>query len=145
MAEAESPHDVLKKSVKSVMKKMDMEIPIYVKINSDIYREYRHTVEDFFEIMSTIEQAELGWMLRDRRTQEIFNMWTRSYTAAALATLDHHDNFLKWYSEMRISGMKLMDAGIHYTMKIHDAYSAKPDASTTNTTATRRRASKMTK
>lgn len=118
MADKErSTCDILKQDTSKIMKKMDSQIPLYVKIYSDIYREYNHTVEDFFNLGYALERAELNAMFQGTGTKKTAEILSRLYTDMLLSQLDLYEKFLKWYAQTRISGLKSTDSMIHNFME----------------------------
>ena len=49
MSEEQLTSDIVKDNAARVMKKIDTQIPLYVKMYSDLYREYMRIIEDTFE------------------------------------------------------------------------------------------------
>ncbi len=103
--------DIMRDGSKRILKKMDSQIPIYIKMYSDIYREYTHVADDFFKSVYALEQA--GFTIDNTPAQEMFKTSVNIWTNTTMAYLDNYEIFLKWYAQTRILGIKSMEQAIH--------------------------------
>lgn len=108
--------DIVKDNAARVMKKIDMQIPLYVKIYSDLYREYMRIIEDTFEAGHTLETAETNKLPQNKLSKDIIEYNIRTYSNAVLMGLDVHGEYLKWFSDIRLAGIKSLDLAIHSYM-----------------------------
>lgn len=115
--EDQSTFDMIKENTSKVMSKMDSQIPLYVKMHSDIYRRYRHMMDDFFDAGYALERAELDILFRNDGTRKAAETTTRLYSNALLANLGMYGEFLKWYAHAQRANMRAMDNIYHGFMK----------------------------
>lgn len=115
--EDQSTFDMIKENTSKVMSKMDSQIPLYVKMHSDIYRRYRHMMDDFFDAGYALERAELDILFRNDGARKAAETATRLYSNAILANLGMYGEFLKWYAHAQRANMRAMDNIYHGFMK----------------------------
>lgn len=118
MSEEQLTSDIIKDNAARVMKKIDMQIPLYVKMYSDLYREYMRIMEDTFEAGLILELAETNKLPQNQLSKDIVEYNIRTYSNAVLMGLDIYGEYLKWYSDIRLAGMKSLDQAIHNYMSM---------------------------
>ena len=125
MAEGDrSTFDVIKENTSKVMSKMDSQIPLYVKMHSDVYRRYRHMMDDFFDAGYALERAELDLLFQNDGTRRAAETATRFYSNTMLANLSMYGEFLKWYAHAQRANMRAIDSIYHGFLK---SLGAEPD------------------
>lgn len=125
MAEVDrSTFDVIKENTSKVMSKMDSQIPLYVKMHSDMYRRYRHMMDDFFDAGYALERAELDLLFQNDGTRRAAETATRLYSNTMLANLSMYGEFLKWYAHAQRANMRAVDNIYHNFLK---SLGAEPD------------------
>ncbi len=118
MSEEQLTSDIVKDNAARVMKKIDTQIPLYVKMYSDLYREYMRIIEDTFEAGHTLELAKTNKLPQNQLSKDIVEYNIRTYSNAVLMGLDMYGEYLKWYSDIRLAGMKSLDQAIHNCMSM---------------------------
>lgn len=108
--------DMVKDNAERIMNKIDTQIPLYVKIQSDLYREYIHIIEDFFKAGNTLESASTNTLFQDQLSKNIIEYNIRTCSNVVLVGLDIYGEYLKWYSDVRLAGMKSLNQSIHNYM-----------------------------
>lgn len=116
MNEKQSACDIIKENTTRVMHKIDTQIPLFVKMYSDLYKEYMRTVEDLFDAGYNLERAEINTMFRDPWSKNAMEHSVRTSSNTMLVNLDIYGEYLKWYSGMRIAGMRSIDQLVHSYM-----------------------------
>ena len=109
-----------------IMHKMDSQIPLYIKLNTDMYREYRRAMDHLFGACFAIEDSALGDMLNNTYALRVMSSTVDSWTKVALLQLDAYEKFLAWYVKVRIHGIKSFDEGMSAFMNMY-----RPDAEKT--------------
>ena len=112
MSEAASTTvDVMKENTARIMEKLDSQVPLYVKMHSDLYREHNRLLENFFKSAYALEQAELD-LLFHGRVPEIVEPWIRTQANVTVSQIELAGVFLKWYPQMHILTLKFLDRAL---------------------------------
>ena len=103
--------DVMKENAVRVMEKIDSQIPLYVKMSSDMYREHNSLLEHFFKAAYSLERTELEMFFSAWKSGTA-EPWIRSYTNAVMAQAELAGGFLKWYPQMYVLTLKFLDKSL---------------------------------
>ena len=90
-----------------------MQIPSHFQIYSDMYQEYLHVIDDIFGTCILSEKEFFDKMKIDRNLMKNIETFTNYFTGIGINQIENYDNYLKWYAQMRISGMKSYDQFVH--------------------------------
>ena len=112
--------DIFKGNASKIINKLEMQIPTYYQIYSDMYKEYLHVMDDVFGTCMMSEKEFLEKININQNLIKNVESYANFVTEMWLNQIDYYENYLKWYSQMRISGMKTYDKFIHLMM---DSYS----------------------
>jgi len=108
--------DVMKSKTSSVIRKMESQIPSYVQEYSDLYAEYLHTIDDLFGTCYLSEKEFFDKLNIDQNTLKAFdNLWSFWETLSTLQ-IETSTNFMRTYTQMRISAIKSYDRYVHTMM-----------------------------
>jgi len=119
MEESTSICDVMKENSSTIIKKLESQIPYNLQIYSDIYQEYLHMIDDLFGTCYIAEKAIFEKLPFDQNIINMMDLYGKFLTEVSLYQIDAYSNFLKFYSESRIKGMKNYDEYVH---KIAESY-----------------------
>ena len=108
--------DIFKENTSKVIKKLEMEIPSHFQIYSDRYKEYFHVIDDIFGTCILSEKEFFDKMKIDKNLMKNIETYTNYFTGIGINQIENYDNCLKWYAQMRISGMKSYDQFVHTMM-----------------------------
>lgn len=97
--------DIINNNTKNVMKKIDKQVPLYVKMNADMYRANNRLIETFIEACSNMErlipvnimQKDFIWMLE---------VQARFLSDMAMARASMFESFLRMYPQMYVYTIK---------------------------------------
>ncbi len=120
MSSDSSVCDIFKGNASKIINKLEMQIPTYYQIYSDMYKEYLHVMDDVFGTCMMYEKEFLEKININQNWIKNVESYTNFVTEMWLNQIDYYENYLKWYSQMRISGMKTYDKFIHL---MTDSYS----------------------
>jgi len=109
--------DIMKGNTSEIIKKMESQIPTYFQIHSDVYTEFLHTMDDLFGTCFIAEKEFFDKLNFDQYTMKLFDSYWKNITKMYLSQIDMSTNFLRAYSQMRISGIKLFDNYMHVMME----------------------------
>ncbi|AJM91662.1 MULTISPECIES: hypothetical protein [Nitrosopumilus] len=112
--------NIFKDNSSKIINKLEMQIPSHFQIYSDMYKEYLHLLDDIFGTCIISEKEFFEKMNTDKNSMKNIKSFSDSLTDFWIKQIDNYDNYLKWYSQMRISGMKSYDQFVHIMM---DSYS----------------------
>jgi len=108
--------DVMKSRTSSVIRKMESQIPSYVQEYSDLYAEYLHTIDDIFGTCYLSEKEFFDKLNIDQKTLKGFdNLWS-FWEKTATSQIETSTNFMRTYTQMRISALKSYDRHVHTMM-----------------------------
>jgi len=108
--------DIFKDNTSKVIKKLEMQIPSHFQIYSDMYKEYLHVIDDIFGTCILSEKEFFDKMKIDKNLMKNIETFTNYFTGIGINQIENYDNYLKWYAQMRISGMKSYDQFVHIMM-----------------------------
>jgi hypothetical protein len=109
--------DIMKSNTSEIIKKMESQIPTYFQMHSDVYTEFLHTMDDLFGTCFIAEKEFFDKLNFDQFTLKLFDDNWKNITKMYSSQIDMSTNFLKAYSQMRISGIKLFDNYMHVMME----------------------------
>jgi len=109
--------DIMKGNTSEIIKKMESQIPTYFQMHSDVYAEFLHTMDDLFGTCFIAEKEFFDKLNFDQYTLKLFDSYWKNITKMYSSQIDMSTNFLRTYSQMRISGIKLFDNYIHVMME----------------------------
>jgi len=109
--------DIMKGNTSEIIKKMESQIPSYFQMNSDVYTEFLHTMDDLFGTCFIAEKEFFDKLNIDQYTLNLFDSYWKNITKMYSSQIDVSTNFLRAYSQMRISGIKLFDNYMHSMME----------------------------
>ncbi len=109
--------DIMKGNTSEIIKKMESQIPTYFQIHSDVYTELLHTMDDLFGTCFIAEKEFFDKLNFDQYTMKLFDSYWKNITKMYSSQIDMSTNFLRAYSQMRISGIKLFDNYMHVMME----------------------------
>lgn len=112
--------NIFKDNSSKIINKLEMQIPSHFQIYSDIYKEYLHMLDDVFGTCIISEKEFLDKINADKKSMKYIKSFSEGMTDFWIKQIKNYDNYLKWYSQMRISGMKSYDQFVHIMM---DSYS----------------------
>lgn len=109
--------DIMKGNTSEIIKKMESQIPTYFQMHSDVYTEFLHTMDDLFGTCFIAEKEFFDKLNFDQHTLKLFDSYWKNITKMYSSQIDMSTNFLRAYSQMRISGIKLFDNYMHVMME----------------------------
>ena len=108
--------NIFKDNTSKIINKLEMQIPSNLQIYSDMYKEYLHVMDDVYGTCILSEKEFLDKMCIDENFIKNVSSYTNYVTDLWINQIENYGNFLKWYSQMRISGMKSYDEFVHSMM-----------------------------
>lgn len=109
-----------KDNVSKVISRMEKHLPVHLQMYSDMYREYLHTLDDVFGTCMRAENA-FEKMFPHQDFLEYAKPYADSITDVWIKYVDDFDNYLKWYTQMRITYMKSYDESVHALINPYSA------------------------
>ncbi len=109
--------DIMKSNTSEIIKKMESQIPTYFQMHSDVYTEFLHTMDDLFGTCYIAEKEFFDKLNLDQYTLKLFDGNWKNITKMYSSQIDKSTDFLKAYSQMRISSIKLFDNYMHVMME----------------------------
>lgn len=109
--------DIMKSNTSEIIKKMEAQIPTYFQMHSDVYSEFLHTMDDLFGTCFIGEKEFFEKLNFDQYTLKLIDSYWKNVTKMYSSQIDMSTDFLKAYSQMRITGIKLFDSYMHAAME----------------------------
>ena len=103
--------DIMKENTERIIKKLDSQVPLYIKMNSDLYTAHNRLLENFFKAAYALEKAEID-MLFDGRVPEIVEPWIRMQANVTVSQIELAGMFLKWCPQMYVLALKFLDQAL---------------------------------
>lgn len=111
--------DIMKNNTSTIINKIESQIPTYFQIQSDVYKEYLHSVDDLFGTCFISEKEFFEKLNLDQNTLGFFDNYWKNVTKLYLSQIDISTNFLRTYSQIRISTIKSFDSYMHTMMELY--------------------------
>lgn len=108
--------DIMKDNVTEIVGKMESQVPTYLKLYSDIYTEYLHTLEDSFGTCYISQKEFFDKFGFDQKSLKVFHIYWNTLTQTITSQIEMSTNSMKVYTQTRIAGIKLYDQYIHLVM-----------------------------
>lgn len=108
--------DIFKDNSSKIINKLEMQTPSHFQIYSDMYKEYLHMLDDVFGTCIISEKEFFDKINADENSMKHIKSFSDSMTDFWIKQIENYDNYLKWYYQMRISGMKSYDQFVHIMM-----------------------------
>lgn len=105
--------DIMKSGTSEIIKKLEIQIPTYAQIYSDIYKEYLHTLDELYGVCYISEKDFYGKFSTNKFTMMNFDNFWKSFVQMYSEQIDIQTNILKSYAILRIANMKSFDNFIH--------------------------------
>ncbi|QLH07657.1 hypothetical protein [Nitrosopumilus ureiphilus] len=112
--------NVWKGNTSKIINKLELQIPSHFQIYSDMYKEYLRSIDDIFGTCVLSEKEFFDKLNIDPNFMKNLGMYSNFLSGIWINQIENYDNYLKWYSQMRISGLKSYEEFIHTMM---DSYS----------------------
>jgi len=109
--------DVMKSNTSTIINKIESQIPTFFQMQSDVYKEYLHSMDDLFGTCFISEKEFVEKLNLDQNTLKFFDDYWKNVTKSYLSQIDISTNFLRTYSQMRISAIKSFDSYMHVMME----------------------------
>ncbi len=109
--------DIMKNNTSTIINKIESQIPTYFQMQSDVYKEYLHSLDDLFGTCFISEKEFFEKLNLDQNTLRFFDNYWKNLTKLCLSQIDISTNFLRMYSKMRISAIKSFDSHMHMMME----------------------------
>jgi hypothetical protein len=87
---------------------LEIQIPSYFQIYSDIYKKYLHVTYDIFGTCVLSEKEFSEKMKIDKNLMKNIETYTNYCIEIGINQIENYDNYLKWYAQIRISGLNHM-------------------------------------
>lgn len=112
--------NVWKRDTSKIINKLELQIPSHFQIYSDMYKEYLRSIDDIFGTCVLSEKEFFDKLNIDPNFMRNLGMYSNFLSGIWINQIENYDNYFKWYSQMRISGMRSYEEFIHTMM---DSYS----------------------
>lgn len=109
--------EIMKENTSDVIKKMESQIPLYIKLYSDYYREYLHMVDDVFRTCYISEKEFIDNLNLDQNLVKAFTDYSKTITDIVNSQIEISTNLFRNYLQLRMTGVKNFDNAAHLTMK----------------------------
>ena len=112
--------NVIKDDSTKIIKKLETTGPTQYQLLSNIYTEHLRHLEKIFKACTMAEKELIDKLNVDESVMKNGIAVSNSITAVFLNQIENYSNYLKWYSQVRIGGMKTYE---EYSIMMMDAYS----------------------
>ena len=112
--------NVWKGNTSKIINKLELQIPSHFQIYSDMYKEYLRSIDDIFGTCVLSEKEFFDKLNINPNFMKNLRISSNLLSDIWINQIENYDNYLKWYSQMRISGIKSYEKFMHAMM---DSYS----------------------
>lgn len=118
--DTKSMADIVRDSTANVLKKVDEQVPLYVRMNMEMSRAYHQLVESLLEYNYSLERA-LPKAPSDQVVPWTAEAAIRMYSGTLMAQAEMCGGFMKWYPQAYVSIMTALDHTVRNYTKMADA------------------------
>lgn len=111
--------DIMKNNTSTIINKIESQIPTLFQMQSDVYKEFLHSIDDLFGTCFISEKEFFEKLNLDQNTLKFFDNYWKNITKMYLTQIDISTDFLRTYSQMRISSIKSFDNYMHMVMEYY--------------------------
>ena len=111
--------DIMKNNTSTIINKIESQIPTLFQMQSDVYKEFLHSIDDLFGTCFISEKEFFEKLNLDQNALKFFDNYWKNITKVYLSQIDISTNFLRTYSQMRISTIKSFDNYMHMMMEYY--------------------------
>ena len=108
--------NVYKDNTSRIINKLEMQIPSHFQIYSDMYKEYLHVMDDVFGACLLAEKEFEDKINVNDDFMKNLQSYADHMTQVWINQIESYGLYLKWHSQVRISGMKSFDDVVHSMM-----------------------------
>ena len=108
--------DIMKNNTSKIIRKMESQIPSYVQLYSDYYKEYLHSLDDIFGTCYIAQKEFFDKMAVDKNTLSLFDNYWNGLTKFYSSQIEMSTNFVRAFIKTRISAIKSWDQYVHFMM-----------------------------
>ncbi len=112
--------NVWKGNTSKIINELELQIPSHFQIYSDMYKEYLRAIDNVFGTCVLSEKEFFDKLNIDPNFLKSLGKYSDFLSSISIKQIENYDNYLKWYSQMRSSGMQSYEEFIHTMM---DSYS----------------------
>lgn len=105
-----------------IVKGLEQQVPVFGKMYSNMY----HAQIQLFKYWAEATYADRHTAWSSTYGKTVFDWWSHLYANGMVYNLDMFRQFLQWYSQVRLNGMRNMDEYIHSLMEYYGKVAASP-------------------
>lgn len=117
---ANSVYNTIKDDNMKIIKKLETVGPAQYQLFSNMYTEHLRHIEKIFKVCIMAEKELVDKLDIDESVMKNGAAISNSITAVFLNQIENYSNYLKWYSRVRVRGMKTYE---EYSIVMMNTYS----------------------
>ncbi|MDE1726440.1 MAG: hypothetical protein KGH89_04165 [Thaumarchaeota archaeon] len=111
-----SIYDVMKNNTSEIIQKMELKLPTYTQLYTDLYTKYLHTIDDLYGTCYLSEKKFFDKLGMDKTVVRAFDAYCKSVTSVMLSQIDMSADFAKMYVQFRLATIDSYDKVVHLVM-----------------------------
>lgn len=109
--------DVMKSSTSEIIQKAESQVPLYIQMYSDYYREYLHSLDNVFGTCYISEKEFFDNLNLDNNVLKMFSATNKSFTNLMKSQIDMSGNLFKNHLQMRLDTIRTLDSFMKLMME----------------------------
>ena len=109
--------DVMKSSTSEIIQKAESQVPLYIQMYSDYYREYLHSLDNVFGTCYISEKEFFDNLNLDNSVLKMFSEANKSFTNLMTSQIEVSGNLFKNHLQMRLDTIRTWDSFMKLMME----------------------------
>ena len=105
--------DVMKDNTSEIIQKLELQIPTFMQLYSDLYTKYLHMLDDLYSSCYLSEKEFLDKLGMDKTTIGAFETYWKFITDMTTSQIEQVTSLAKTYVEFRLSMLDSYDKAVH--------------------------------
>lgn len=107
----------MKSSTSEIIQKAESQVPLYIQMYSDYYREYLHSLDNVFGTCYISEKEFFDNLNLDNNVLKMFSATNKSFTNLMKSQIDMSGNLFKNHLQMRLDTIRTLDSFMKLMME----------------------------
>ena len=109
--------DVMKSNTSEIIQKAESQVPLYIQMYSDYYREYLHSLDNVFGTCYISEKEFFDNLNLDKNVLKMFSEANKTFTNLMTAQIDVYGNLFKNHLQIRLDTIRTWDSFMKVMME----------------------------
>ena len=109
--------DLMKSSTSEIIQKAESQVPLYIQMYSDYYREYLHSLDNVYGTCYISEKEFFDNLNLDKNVLKMFSEANKTFTNLMTSQIDVYGNLFKNHLQVRLDTIRTWDSFMKMMME----------------------------